>query len=469
MILTRLTRPLGLSLMLTIPNVALACLGGEAARVGATLYSDVQSALDAAMAGETVLVCPGEHQGEHTWSGPGAITLASWSGSASDTILSGGGAVRILDAEGGDLTLRDLTLRDGLAPLEEGGGALRLREMGTVRLERVVVEDNASTGRSDYSESGGGAVTASFVDTLEVVSSRFLRNHVLENGSGGAIFFDDGQDLIITDSVFRENTAVSELGIGGAIVANAGSSVELRGSRFIRNRADVFAGAIRVHGRGPADVVTIVDDCDFVENEVFYPSQGDMDTYGGAILWQSGNVGSPGQPGHLLQVDGSRFLRNRVGDDGAGGAIRASGYGTDVRIRNSWFEGNRSDDDGGAIYLELGGHSLGLLEGNMILANEAFTGSALYVAHELGDEETLIVVRGGWILENASMGGGAVHLAAGATGLSAALVFEDVNMGEGRRDNTAPWDREVTNCPWITSFGKHTSFQIDYKRDIFCE
>ncbi len=145
--------------------------------------------------------------------------------------ISGDNQFRIFDVNGGNLTLKNLTLTDGKAPDDEDGGALRLGEGARVTVENVSFSDNAAFQ--------GGAIATSGDDaSLSVLNSNFLRNS--SSSYAGALFIEGGM-IDITKSSFQNNQADY---YGGAIAAHAGR-VSVSNSTFASNVAD-GGGALEV-------------------------------------------------------------------------------------------------------------------------------------------------------------------------------------------------------------------------------
>lgn len=167
-------------------------------------------------------------------SGGGTITFACGTATIAFThykqiahavVVDGGGTITF---DGGDasaffqvfasadVTLRRLTLQRG-----RFGASHPLENFGRLRLDRVLVRNNAS----------GGPVVANS-GTLAIVASTFGGNAnttAPPGGNGGAVL-NDGGTLEVEASTFMENTAG---GNGGAIFSN--SSLRIVNSTFTAN------------------------------------------------------------------------------------------------------------------------------------------------------------------------------------------------------------------------------------------
>jgi CSLREA domain-containing protein len=143
--------------------------------------------------------------------------------------ISGGGEDRVLDQNGGELTLSGVTVTDGSLddPLASGAGIRSISAGGSLTLVNSVVADNNTAQAS-----GGGILGAGAVSVLNSV--------VTENTagvSGGGISQGSGS-LTITDSTIGPNHAGADPGAGapkgGGVVVSA-DAVEITDSIFDGN------------------------------------------------------------------------------------------------------------------------------------------------------------------------------------------------------------------------------------------
>ncbi len=219
----------------------------------------VQAAIDAAalVGGDTIILAPGIYRESLVIpEGPLVIEIRSETpgddGVVTQTILSGdldgdgAGDAGILRVDGGDagamLTLRGLTFADG-----------------------VVV--NSEIGDDPDTQPIGGAVRMDD-GTLAIESCVFLRNRVdgAEESRGGAVAFANGA-LTIDASRFEGNERNPDDGgfgfeYGGAGVFSLNASMQITGSSFLGNRANI-APAIHIN-QGSASL----DSCSVVSNDV---------------------------------------------------------------------------------------------------------------------------------------------------------------------------------------------------------
>jgi hypothetical protein len=194
----------------------------------------------------------------------------------------------------------------------EGPGAGQVTVEQTSKGHRVFkVDELAAPGAvklSGLHVAGGRAEGGNDVDNNDSKATLTIEGCLLTNGKdegsgdGGAIS-SEGAPLIVRDSTFAENEAVS----GGAILAGGdhGETATIEGSTFTGNVSEQVAGAVLVE------------------------------------------VQEPG----LSQIAGSAFAGNRT--EGRGGAVYLfTGDGASARIANSTFTANQSKEEGGALDLE---------------------------------------------------------------------------------------------------------------------
>lgn len=199
------------------------CDGAIGARIGDHEFDSIQGALDDAVSGDTILVCPGVHHEHLVLESSGdleQLTLTSLSGDAVDTILDGLGLFRLLEVERvGEFSVTALTFRDGTTEMpevfESSGGAI-LAEETTLDVRDCVFSGNLATGK-------GGAVATKGWDTAA---------------------------LSVSHSTFESNAAEGGGGIG--VSTHSDITVEIEGCTFSDNSATYSGGAVSAEGSGAA-------------------------------------------------------------------------------------------------------------------------------------------------------------------------------------------------------------------------
>ena len=243
--------------------------------------------------------------------------------------IGGGGEYRIFDIDGGSLTIRDLAMNEGNAPEGEGGGAILLRNIGELALNRVSFSANMAKS--------GGAILA-VGGRLYISDSRFEHN-CSEIATYIVIAEDqEEKELRRTDSEgcqhvnyrrHEPDSSVQSHVDGGAIRLTRGAIAHINRSTFSHNRA-TSGGAIST-ASGSAQLN--IDESSFIENSA--------SSSGGAIgaVWTGGGA---------ITISNSSFVKNRA-ENHDGGAISTDTSTNKVDISNSTFSENRADYGGGAI------------------------------------------------------------------------------------------------------------------------
>ncbi len=237
-------------------TIALAICGpaGAATLAVPDQYPTIAAALEAAQAGDFVLVGCGVYRERNLRLKPG---VSLWSATLQPDCAvidaEGRGRVLVFDACDTTTAVVGLTLRGGLT--SNDGGAVLCRDaaprLARCRIEASearrggalacfgargpVLEDCVIVGNS-ASQSGGGI----FWDAAG--NSRLTRCVIARNvaGSGGGLAVADAGDLLVENGDFEDNEAG---GLGGAIWI-AGGTLEVRGSVLARNVGGLGGGAV---------------------------------------------------------------------------------------------------------------------------------------------------------------------------------------------------------------------------------
>lgn len=288
--------------------------------------------------------------------------------------LDGGNKTRLIDKKNtANLTVQNITLRNGKAPSGSG-----------------------------LSERSGGAILASGAGTsLTVINSTLIDNSVTKTDdsdvAGGAIYAFGIYEVVVSDSVMRNNKASN----GGAIGSLA-SGVRVINSQLIGNKASGRSGGLR--GLGGAiyiDDVTNKNNPD--SNHLFHIcgsvlAENEGDLQGGATF----SVFSDGEKSQMI-VDQSLFENNNLvsneSSTGQGGAIyhqednTISGNNEDnFHVLNSTFVGNGCFAQGAAIWT--------LIEGRITIENSTFLENQLRGPNSMG--AGIALLRGKLTLNNST-------------------------------------------------------------------
>lgn len=311
---------------------------------GDPYYCEIQTAVDAATAGDTIQIAAGTYTGtgaipvvfiakDLTIIGAGQATtfidgqdarqgLAVGSADVSVSQLTirngftaGSGANASVDGAGADLDLTDVTLADGLG--EAAAGGLLVGASATADLIRVTVSGNSETDPIGIGKGAGLVVKSGSVVTI--TDSTFSNNTSVAHG--GAINVNEAASLTITDSVFTSNHSTT--GYGGALLIHAtGAAVTITGTTFQGNTAAQPGGAIA------KELGTLS-----IEGSLFEGNT--AGTHGGGLFHESGAIG--------LSVVNTTFFDNEATSGWGGGA-----YGGGYYI-NTTFSGNHAGVNGGGL------------------------------------------------------------------------------------------------------------------------
>ena len=305
-----------------------------------------------------------------------------------------------LDSAGSEFTLRGLTLINAHHP-DYNGAAIR----GRANDLKITVED--SEFRDNYAGMGAAIYAKENAD-VTVLNSQFYDNRSdrPNDAAAGAISVFDKSKLVVKDSEFVGNSGVS----GGA-VGTIFTELTIENSVFRDNQSERWSGAVH------ADGVTIP------QQEQYYKGNRPRESEGGNIVIRNsqfennqsggrgGAVGVWGYDQDFVLLEGNTFIGNKAirregiqGDNATakGGALRVSGK--QVTLKDSLFENNTSDDEGGAVWTQ--GESPMTITNTFFLNNRARKGGAIYNTQWAGPGTT---IENSTFQDNRAFEGGAIY------------------------------------------------------------
>ena len=369
-------RILGLRLY-GIGCVVVMLVAGASAVVADTLqvpsadYPTIQSAIDAAVDGDTVQVAAGTYYGTLVWY------------SKSIALLGAGRDVTVIDA-GDDMRCAYLEGVPDTARIEgfmfTGRGRYYVTGVHLIDSSPMIVGNTFTGNRARY---GGGL-------TLERSSATLVGNLLTDNsGMGGALY------LLESYATLSDNTMSGNSGSLGGAVCIADSEATLTSNIITHNYASDRGGALYLD----SSRATLTD------NTISY-------NYGG-------------RRGGALRLYHSRVIlrRNIISGnrtDGHGGAIDAGIFSYLAGVVDNVITDN-SAEYGGALYLDA--YVSGTLDGNTIARNSAETdGGGVY----LGGAGVACILRNNSISHNtAGRWGGGLYIGGTNPSLTNNTIFQN--------------------------------------------
>ena len=186
--------------------------------------------------------------------------------------ISGDHKFRIFDVNGGNLTIKNLTLAEGSAP-DANGAAVNVGKGASLTVEN-------SSFRNNKAGWGGAIATTDSSVSMSVRRSRFVGNTA---ETGGAIIINGGQ-AEISGSSFQSNEASN---FGGAIETSNGRA-NISNSSFQGNRA-YQGGAILVSGaRATLTHLTFVDNIASGDGDSLYKGGGRLELRNSLVVGRDG-------------------------------------------------------------------------------------------------------------------------------------------------------------------------------------
>lgn len=344
-----------------------------------------------------------------------------------NTVMGGG----IYAAQGVVLNAENTKLLDNTA---KSGGGILLWSKSSADLNNSEVSGNKATGN------GGGVYVYDATCSLTTSNGTVFREN---SGYRGGGIFSSGGTVTVEDSTFEKNTATDD---GGAIAATQNSSLTVRSSKVLENKAADTAGGILAEKSTLEVTDSIID--------------GNRASLGGGLYIS--DIDAPGEtkedkPEHTITrteitnntadgqgIGGGIYLgaqkltitdskltgNNTISKNGQtqGGAIVAYSPG-DFTLDNTLIQGNTADVGGGIHVL-----STKLRDSHIILCNNTrITGN---VANLFGGGIFLDNMNNPAVLElvNASVDNNTANVAGGIGNYGSIVVLKD---GAVLENNTA--------------------------------
>lgn len=378
-----------------------------------------------------------------------------------NTVMGGG----LYAASGVTVTSKNTKFLGNTA---SSGGGILLYLNSSADLNNSEVSGNKATGN------GGGVYVYDATCSLTTSNGTVFREN---SGYRGGGIFSSGGTVTVEDSTFEKNTATDD---GGAIAATQNSSLTVRNSKVLENKAADTAGGILAEKSTLEVTDSIID--------------GNRASLGGGLYIS--DIDAPGEtkedkPEHTITrteitnntadgqgIGGGIYLgaqkltitdskltgNNTISKNGQtqGGAIVAYSPG-DFTLDNTLIQGNTADVGGGIHVL-----SIKLRDSHIILCNNTrITGN---VANQFGgglyNKGEAIVESGAKLYNNhAALAGDDIYLAGKNSTLTLTKVGDDWMLDDcGHKING--WFLDGLDARWdADGKGEHVTNLDDFKAD----
>lgn len=381
-------------------------------------YSSIQSAIDASVDGDTIIVQPGTYKENITFNGRKVIvrsTAPHDPGTVAATIIDGNNAGRVVtfsDSETNETVLWGFTITGGeMGRGKNGGGILVANSSSPLIKENVIRENIAHYGGGAEVTDGSTPIfdgntfinnTASFgrgagihivKQSEPTINGNVFKDHVEYNG----VIHIDEASATITENIIDNN--VTDYGVGGIIIT-VKSNATITGNTISNNvgNGDNYGGAISVTSESWADIS---------DNTI----TGNSANSSGAIVFYN-------NPDVKSTVTGNTISGNQAGaeeGEGIGGAIKVSYHG-DVEITDNTISDNKawhsSHGGGGIAIYDWGQETKATISNNEITNNLAYRwGGGIYLR---GDGGTATItgnnISGNKAEDHAQADGGGIYV-----------------------------------------------------------
>lgn len=241
----------------TITAAILAAMSLNASVTKVKVGEDLQAAINAASAGDTILVQSGTFTGNFTMK-DGVQLIGGWTSEMFldqedyGTILDGNKNGRVLNqpADFTNLTIvENFTIQNGYieSAADQGAAGVWLCRKG--RVQHCLIQDNKITATPTANMMGGGvSCNTGMADPDTIVYDCIIRRNTATHGGGVRV---NGKGIVILGSVIEDNETVNNAA-GGAHLHNGSKLINC----IVRNnKANGDTGGIRMTGGNVSDVI----------------------------------------------------------------------------------------------------------------------------------------------------------------------------------------------------------------------
>ena len=206
----------------------------------------IQAAINAAVAGDTVLVAPGTYKENINFMGK-AITVAS-SGGAKVTTIDGGLAASVVTFSSGETTasvLSGFTITNGKASF--GGGGIEISSASPTIVKNVIKKNQACDGDGIEVSFGSPIIRGN-----QIVGN--IHSGCRGGTGGGGIEIGGAASAQVIGNLIANNNAGDGIGGGGISLFAAGTPT-ISNNIFMNNTNSTTGGAISMYNLSDAVVV----------------------------------------------------------------------------------------------------------------------------------------------------------------------------------------------------------------------
>jgi hypothetical protein len=360
-------------------------------------YPTIQTAIDSAFPGDTIIVAPGTYMENIDFKGK-SITVMSSDGPLS-TVIDGGNpsnpdigtVVTFVSGEGPEAILQGFTITNGSGTkvsvpkypeVETAGGGIRVKDNSSPTLRQNIVTKN----RADV----GAGISVSWVSTG---CTSITYNCISENE---ALYWGGGLSCGIADADIRFNTFIGNSAEfpnygswGGGILASEGH-FNIIGNSILSNRTIENGGGISIW-KGSAEIegnLFSYNYCCYSGGGLFFRECYDIRIVGNTIIGNQVVYSGGGicffDYCHPLTVTGNIITRNAASQ---GGGIQFRVMGSVSFSNNTLYE--NSAYNGGAVSCMAS--QVDRISNSVLWNNTATCGSEIWIGSNLLDPSTLAI------------------------------------------------------------------------------
>jgi hypothetical protein len=222
-------------------------------------YATIQSAIEAAVNGDSVLVAPGSYYENINFLGKNIVVCSQYAlthnvADIAGTVINGsqpqypdtGSCVRIVNGEDSTAVLEGFTLTGGTGtPLQDDvnglwyveGGGIQIEQSSPVIRHNWIVDNEAIRVPAGISSAGGGGIRCGF-GSPKILNNLIMRN----NGRYGGGVVVNYATATLRNNILIENFGGQDYGGGGLWLYGNATDVSLGDNNVIGGNASTLAG-----------------------------------------------------------------------------------------------------------------------------------------------------------------------------------------------------------------------------------